>query len=54
MTVAELIEQLQKYPSDAEIVYNDSMGFFTDVTGSGIEFEHSILDCSRKTIVIIY
>lgn len=54
MIVAELIEQLQKYPSDAEIVYSDGMGIFTDVTGTDIGFEYSIFDYSRKIIVKIY
>lgn len=54
MTVAELIEQLQKYPSDAEVVYSDSMGIFTDVTGADTEVEYSIFDFSRKIIVKIY
>ena len=56
MTVAELIEQLQTYPSDTEVVYSDGMGFTTDVTNVDFGREHTIFGYgyNSKKVVTIY
>ena len=53
MTVFELIEQLQKYPSETEVVYADGMGFRTDITDVDIGNEYTIFGYSSKKIVTI-
>lgn len=54
MTVSEMIEQLQKYPSETEVVYADGMGFGTDVTNVDIGFECTIFGYGSKKVVTIY
>ena len=55
MTVAELIEQLQKYPSDTEVVYYyDGSAFPTDVPFVDSVSEHSIFGYDSKKLVKIY
>ena len=55
MTVAELIEQLQKYPSDAKVVYSSGdMGLSEDVTYVDIGLERSIFGYGSKKEVKIY
>lgn len=53
MTVAELIEQLQKYPNDAEVVYSDGMGFSTDVTDVDFGRGYTIFGYDSKKAVTI-
>lgn len=53
MTVAELIEQLRKYPSDAEVVYSDGMGFSTDVTDVDFGRGYTIFGYDSKKEVTI-
>ena len=54
MTVAELIDQLQKYPSEVEVVYSDGMCFTTDITDVEFGLEHTIFGYSSKKVVTIY
>ena len=55
MTVAELIEQLQKYPSDTEVVYcTGDMGLTTEVTSVEFGRESTIFGYSSKEVVTIF
>ena len=55
MTVAELIEQLQKYPGETEVVYcTGDMGLTEDVTYVDIGLERSIFGYGSKKVVTIY
>ena len=53
MTVAELIEQLQKYPSDTKVVHVDG-NYSDDVTDVDIWFECNILGYDSKKVVAIH
>lgn len=55
MTVAELIEQLQKYPSDTEVVYcTGDIGLTTEVTSIEFGCESTIFGYGSKKVVTIY
>ena len=53
MTVAELIEQLQKYPSETKVVHVDG-NYSDDVTDVDIWFECNILGYDSKKVVAIH
>ena len=54
MTVAELIEQLQEYPSETKVVYSSGdMGLAEDVTYVGIRLECSIFGYGSEKVVTI-
>ena len=53
MTVAELIERLQKYPSDTEVVHVDG-NYSDDVTDVDIGLEYSIFGYCGEKVVRIY
>ena len=55
MTVAELIEQLQKYPGETKVVYSSGdMGLSEDVTSADIGLEYSIFGYGSKQEVTIH
>ena len=53
MTVAELIEQLQKYPSEMKVVHVDG-NYSDDVTDVDIWFECNIFGYDSKKVVAIH
>ena len=53
MTVAELIEQLQKYPSETKVVHVDG-NYSDDVTDVDILFECNIFGYDSKKVVAIH
>ena len=54
MTVAELIEQLQKYPGETKVVYSSGdMGLAEDVTSADIGLECSIFGYGSEQVVTI-
>lgn len=53
MTVAELIEQLQKYPSETKVVHVDG-NYSDDVTDVDIWFECNIFGYDSKKVVAIH
>ena len=55
MTVAELIEQLQKYPCETKVVYSSGdMGLAEDVTYADIGLECSIFGYGSEKVVTIH
>ena len=55
MTVAELIERLQKYPSETKVVYSSGdMGLSEDVTSADIGLEYSIFGYGSEQEVTIH
>ena len=55
MTVAELIEQLQKYPGETKVVYSSGdMGLTEDVTSADIGVERSIFGYGSEKEVTIH
>ena len=53
MTVSELVEQLQKYPSKMKVVHVDG-NYSDDVTDVDIWFECNIFGYDSKKVVAIH